>query len=720
MEVARELNRVVRAASDLRNDFVEGSDFVKNNTEATVKQSNKSITDAKNAVDTLSAKFASSGTLEAAGIFELERLSENEKGKLESRAYIDLFLALQSKKISKRYKAYHCSVESKELYCDIIVRYFCELVHDTLAHICDDQNENKKQELHRFEKWVYEKEIPSLVKFIQKEFLCKEEIYKSNMACINNTWDFKLLLFHGIEGTTDIEQSLTQRGQLFKYIFGIHKISKACSIVNIVMSELASFEMDVISAATGRRNTDMTNTCVATLWEPIIDSYTIFAKDFQCIFWKTIMDIEMFNIMENIPIYTFHGRTMEKDKHEVKSSVRDSVTCIPSCVLLFEASKEILRLLCSFEDNGVDSIMDFKSYVASVKERSEHTKDDPLVNQISSILTPSIMQDTAGTVESLLMIWFQTVVGCLDSIRGRLVDPTSDSMTQSISHATTSEFPSEHVEVSKRLKIYFSIKWTTQKMVEMVDALNEHRARTNKKRDNIEVSRVIKDFENQFFRSTVCNFTLEIIRELCEYHLALDLFTYSTMPDAEFVAIKTEIDSGQDAKAFKEKIIDEGQFHRAVPSGLMIASLQWFRDVRNSIVDLVSVSSGGSGQSIMHDVLLETFQLMQNHPSWQNLNATNLGSETELNSLQERLLLDGHLLLYSVLEESISTIETETGRGAGSRKGKSYYATIDAAKGFFQKCKELSPSQSYFWETKDPAWFKTLPDFYHAVDCDEL
>ena len=119
-------------------------------------------------------------------------------------------------------------------------------------------------------------------------------------------------------------------------------------------------------------------------------------------------------------------------------------------------------------------------------------------------------------------------------------------------------------------------------MVEMVDALNEHRARTNKKRDNIEVSRVIKDFENQFFRSTVGNFTLEIIRELCEYHLALDLFTYSTMPDAEFVAIKTEIDSGQDAKAFKEKIIDEGQFHRAVPSGLMIASLQWFRDVRNS------------------------------------------------------------------------------------------------------------------------------------------
>ena len=135
MEVARELNRVVRAASDLRNDFVEGSDFVKNNTEATVKQSNKSITDAKNAVDTLAAKFASSGTLEAAGIFELERLNENEKLKIERGAYIDLFLALQSKKISKRYKAYHCSVESQELYRDIIVRYFCELVHDTLAHM---------------------------------------------------------------------------------------------------------------------------------------------------------------------------------------------------------------------------------------------------------------------------------------------------------------------------------------------------------------------------------------------------------------------------------------------------------------------------------------------------------------------------------------------------------------------------------------------------------
>ena len=189
---------------------------------------------------------------------------------------------------------------------------------------------------------------------------------------------------------------------------------------------------------------------------------------------------------------------------------------------------------------------------------------------------------------------------------------------------------------------------------------------------------------------------------------------------AEFVAIKTEIDSGQDAKAFKEKIIDEGQFHRAVPSGLMIASLQWFRDVRNSIADLVSVSSGGSGQSIMHDVLLETFQLMQNHPSWQNLNATNLGSETELNSLQERLLLDGHLLLYSVLEESVSTFEGEIRDSAGSIKGKSYYATIDAAKSFFQKCKELNPSQSYVWETKDPAWFKTLPDLYHAVDCDEL
>ena len=720
MEVARELNCIVRAASNLKNDFVEGSTHVKNCTESTVQRMSKSINNAKNTVDALAAQFTSSGALEAAVVFELERLKEHKISELESRAYIDLFLASQSKKISKRYEAYHCSVESKELHCDNIVRYFCELVHDTLAHICDEQNENKKKELQFFEKWLYEKEIPSLVKFIQKEFLCKEEIYKNNMSCISKTWTFQLLLVHGVGGISDIKQSLHQRAQLFKYIFGINNISKACGIVNIVIRELASFDVDVVSAATGRRNAEMINTCAATLWTTIIDSYTMFVKDFQCGFWKTIMEIENFTMMENVPVHNYDELTVGIGKREVKRTCIDSVTCIPSCILLFEVSKEILKLLCSFEDNGVDSIIDFESYVASVKRRSQHAKETPLISEVSSILTPGIVQDGTGTVEALLLTWFQTVIGCLDSLRVRLASPLSNSITQGISHVLGSEFSGEHVEVSKRLKIYFSIKWTTQKMVEMGNALSQHRTRTNKQRDSIEVSRAIKDFENQFFRSTVSNFKLEIIRELCEYHLSLDLFTYSTMPDAEFVAIKAEIDHGQDAKAFKEKIIDQGQFHQAVPSGLMIASLQWLRDVRNSIVDLVSVSSGGIGQNIIYDVLLRTFQLMQNHPSWQNLNATNLGSETELNSLRERLLLDGHLLLYSVLEDNISTVEGQSESNAESRNGTSYYAAIDAAKKFFQKCKELNPTESYFWESKDPTWFRTLPDLYHSVDCDEL
>ena len=54
------------------------------------------------------------------------------------------------------------------------------------------------------------------------------------------------------------------------------------------------------------------------------------------------------------------------------------------------------------------------------------------------------------------------------------------------------------------------------------------------------------------------------------------------------------------------------------------------------------------------------------------------------------------------------------------RKNNINTAAINAANKLFRKCKNLNLNQTYFWENNDPKWFQKLPNYYEAVDCDEL
>ena len=233
----------------------------------------------------------------------LEGVYENEVKEQERAKYIELFLNTQSNKISKRYK--HNNVALGMISCFVkAVNYFCELIHDTMAHIYDEQNENREHEIQVFQNWLENNEIVKFIQFISDEFLCPNEIYRNNMkSIIKNSWSLKMLLAldehiihnnnNNIEIDDDINNNndkqynknmincLNKRSDLFKYIFGTNYILKGCHIVEIVINKLNNFNDNVLVVETGRSNVNMINKLKRHLWTSIIDVYNNFINDFK-------------------------------------------------------------------------------------------------------------------------------------------------------------------------------------------------------------------------------------------------------------------------------------------------------------------------------------------------------------------------------------------------------------------------------------------------------
>ena len=891
MEIAKELRAIIASAEELKSTLQKNSENIQTKASNVTKDLTIKLSNVRDNVELLNIEYNKSLSLNATNILTLEGVYENEVKEQERAKYIELFLNTQSNKISKRYKAQQCYIGNDILFCKSVVNYFCELIHDTMAHIYDEQNENREHEIQVFQNWLENNEIVKFIQFISDEFLCPNEIYRNNMkSIIKNSWSLKMLLAldehiihnnnNNIEIDDDINNNndkqynknmincLNKRSDLFKYIFGTNYILKGCHIVEIVINKLNNFNDNVLVVETGRSNVNMINKLKRHLWTSIIDVYNNFINDFKDTFWKSIIFQETFDMINNSPYKSFqfptstinkndhsnnnsnnnigenkkNGRNNSTTRNSMKSNKNDLdyvnkqhqrlkqihakmnvtnagnnsnfntintnnndssgvtnndedlietlralkriemeknillnntannnskrkrnynnktsfknskdfdvISYIPSCIILVESGKEILKLIYAFVNNNIDSIMLLKVVNETISSKNDRNKR--IILSSSSPPPPlsnELTEDRVSMIETLLKSWFQTVSYCLDALCSYLTGIGHDGSTTA--SGGEQQKPSQHVEVSKRLEVIFSVKWVVERMVEMEQMVNKYKSfiYNGQHRNTISVTNVLKECENRFFHNTINSLTIEIVRELCEYHLVLDVFTYSTMPDAEFVAINSNHDNNvhgtssdndnnksnkMDNKTFKEQVIDQGKYDRATPSGLMIASLEWLKYVKKIILNVFPKGSGNNaGQNILHNVLLQTFQSMLEHPSWEHLNVASIGSESELNSIQERLLLDSHVLLYSMIydediDDGVATNHGGDNMMKDSMKDKNSMnnninsAAINAANKLFRKCKNLNLNQTYFWENNDPKWFQKLPNYYEAVDCDEL
>jgi hypothetical protein len=849
MEIAKDLRAVIATAEKLKYDLINSSEAVRVETNDTARSLNNTLLNIRNEIETLNAEYKKSVMVKAIDVLKVENLYENEAKEQERVKYIEIFLRTQSTKLNQRYKANQCYVGDDILFCESVTNYFCELVHDTMAHIYDEQNENRDYEVAAFQNWLEEKEIANFIQFILDDFLCQNEIYRNNMKNINTKWSLNMLLAcdnkHN-DATTDMaykeymQTGLNNRRKLFTYVFGVKYILRGCNIVEVVIEKINQFIETVLVVETGHSNINMINKVKQVLWNHIIEVYYKFISDFKDLFWESIIHNETFDAMNNVPFESFQfpntesGRSnnndaivsgnvmeggggiknsmqtnleyinkqhqrlkqihtsytnvsndiygdkntknnnssdfsgtnefelietlralkrieMEKNvllknaaatsnsRNTIDNNNRNSkrmggegyevISYIPSCIILVESAKEILSLFYVFENNNLDSTM-LQKATNNETNASDAINKRPINSRVPSpsllsSTSPTVsvpIEDDVGTVESLLTSWFQTVSYCLDSLctcltgvdHHNMIKHDSNSMNNKKKTPDDSFKPVKYIEVSKRLEVIFSVKWVIERMVEMEQHINDYKAFVHQNRNNsINISNILKECENRFFHNTVNSLTVEIVRELCEYHLVLDVFTNSTMPNAEFHAVNNGVNKDGNIKIdnveFKKKIIDEGKYDQAIPSGLMIASLEWLQYVKKIILKVFPKDNNNTGKNILQNVLIQTFELMLQHPSWEHFNVSAIGSESELNAIQERLLLDGHILLHTVLHDDVTNGDLANDNAA-----------VIAANKFFSKCRNLNPHQKYFWEANNPLWFKKLPNYYEAVDCDEL
>ena len=195
MEIAKELRAIIASAEELKSSLQKNSENIQTKTSNVTKDLTIKLSNVRDNVELLNIEYNKSLSLNATNILTLEGVYENEVKEQERAKYIELFLNTQSNKISKRYKAQQCYIGNDILFCKSVVNYFCELIHDTMAHIYDDQNENREHEIQVFQNWLEKNEIVKFIQFISDEFLCPNEIYRNNMkSIIKNSWSLKMLL----------------------------------------------------------------------------------------------------------------------------------------------------------------------------------------------------------------------------------------------------------------------------------------------------------------------------------------------------------------------------------------------------------------------------------------------------------------------------------------------------------------------------------------------